>query len=147
MTTEQFIIARVSHHYDAPAERVFDAFLDVDSARRFLYASRAGEIIQAELDPRVGGEYLMADLRDGIRVEHRGAFVEIDRPRRLVYTFFVPGYSRVPEQVTVEITPAGDGCDLTLTHALEPDYAPFLDVTVDAYTEHLERLEEVVGEK
>ena len=57
-------VARVSHRFSVPAERVYDAFLDVSKARRFLYASPAGEIVQAELDPRVGGAYVITDQRD-----------------------------------------------------------------------------------
>jgi uncharacterized protein YndB with AHSA1/START domain len=145
MPTKQSLVARIRHYYEAPAERVFDAFLNVDTARRFLYASRAGEVVEAKLQPYPHGKYLIADLRDGIRVEHRGSFVEIFRPHRLVYTFFVPGYSRVADIVTVEIIPDSIGCELRLTHTLEPDYAPYLDATVNAYQEHLTRLEEVVG--
>ena len=56
--------ARVSHRFAVSADRVYDAFLDVSKARRFLYASPAGEIVRAELDPRVGGAYVITDQRD-----------------------------------------------------------------------------------
>ena len=77
-------VARVSHRFSVPAERVYDAFLDVSKARRFLYASPAGEIVQAELDPRVGGAYVITDQRDGAEVEHSGTYLELERPRRIV---------------------------------------------------------------
>jgi uncharacterized protein YndB with AHSA1/START domain len=106
----QPLVARVAHRFTAPAERVCDAFLDVSTARRFLYASATGEIIRAELDPRVGGTYVLTDRRDGAEVEHTGEYLEIDRPRRIVFTMFVPGYSTSPDHVTVEIVPiAADG--------------------------------------
>ena len=34
----------VSHHFDASAERVYDAFLDPERARRFLFATATGQI-------------------------------------------------------------------------------------------------------
>jgi uncharacterized protein YndB with AHSA1/START domain len=54
--------------------------------------------------------------RAGDDVEHRGAYVEVDPPRRPVFTFSVPKYSRVVTTVTIDILPAGTGCELTLVH-------------------------------
>lgn len=139
------LFARVTHRFTVPPERVYDAFLDVATARRFLYASKSGEVVRAELDPRVGGAYVIVDRRDGADVEHSGKFLELDRPRRIVYTFFVPGYSTNPDRVTVEIAPKRGGCELTLTHEMEPDYAPFIGATVSAYEEHLKRLDELLA--
>ena len=125
MTVNTPLNARVSHRFNASAERVYDAFLDLSTARRFLYASAMGEIVRAELDPRVGGAYVLTDRRNGADVEHSGTFLELDRPRRLVFTMFVPGYSTSPDRVTVDIVPLEGGCDLNLTPEMAPDYAPF----------------------
>lgn len=139
------LIARVTHRFTVPAGRVYDAFLDVSMARRFLYASPTGKIVRAELDPRVGGTYVIIDRRDGADVEHTGTFLELDRPRRIVFTMFVPGYSTSPDRVTVEIAPIDGGCELTLTHEMLPEYAPFVDATVRAYADHLRMLEAILG--
>ena len=112
----------VTKHYDIAAEQVFDAFLDVETARRFLFATATGEMITAEIDPRVGGRYTFTDRRPDMgEVLHTGEYLEIDRPRRLVFTFGVPQFNPDYTQVTVEITPAGGGCDLTLTNDGIPD--------------------------
>jgi len=42
--------------------------------------------------------------------------LEIDRPRRLVFTFAVPHYSPQATRVTLDLVPSGKGCELTLTH-------------------------------
>ena len=139
------LFARVSRRFTTSAERVFDAFLDLSTARRFLYASPTGSIVRAALDPRVGGTYTIVDRRGDADVEHTGAFLEIDRPRRLVFTMFVPGYSRNPDRVTVEILPVAGACELTLTHEMEPDYAPFVDATIQAYTDHLNALDALLA--
>jgi uncharacterized protein YndB with AHSA1/START domain len=139
------LFARVSHRFTVPAERVYDAFLDVTMARRFLYASPTGEIVRAELDPHVGGAYVITDRRTGADVEHTGTYLELDRPRRIVFTMFVPGYSTSPDRVTVEIVPIEGGCEVALTHEMLPDYAPYVDATIRAYTDHLSMLETVLA--
>lgn len=107
----------VTHTYDAAPERVFDAWLDPAVARYFLFATPGGEMIRAETDARVGGAFNFVDRRaDMGDVLHTGKYLEIDRPRRLVFTFGVPQFN--PDMTTVELdfapTAAG-GCDLTLT--------------------------------
>jgi len=115
MTAEAAVV--VTHRYAASPERVFDAFLDVDVARRFLFATATGEMLVAEVDPRVGGRYTFTERRPTMGdVEHTGEYLEIDRPRRLVFTFGVPMFSADFTTVTIEIRPDGDGCVLTLTN-------------------------------
>src|SRR3978361_461350 len=95
----------VTKHYDATPEQVFDAFLDVETARRFLFAPATGEMIAAEIDPRVGGRFSFTDRRPDMGdVLHTGEYLEIDRPRRLVFTFGVPQFNPGYPRVTVEIT-------------------------------------------
>jgi uncharacterized protein YndB with AHSA1/START domain len=107
----------VRHRYAASPERVFDAWLDPALARRFAFATPTGEMIKAEVDPRVGGKFNFTDRRPDMGdVAHVGEYLEIDRPRRLVFTFGVPQFDPGLTKVTVEITPAGDGCELVLTH-------------------------------
>ena len=77
-------------------------------------------MVRVEIDPRVGGRFTIVDRRNGEDVEHTGEYLEIDRPRRLVFTFAVPKYSAVYTKVTVEVEPAAQGCDLTLTQEHVP---------------------------
>ena len=115
---------RVKHRFTASPERVFDAWLDPERARRFLFATPTGQMVVAETDPRVGGHFTFTDRRDGADVVHTGEYLEIDRPRRLVFTFAVPTYSPVVTRVTIEIVPLDSGCELTLTHeGVLPEYA------------------------
>jgi uncharacterized protein YndB with AHSA1/START domain len=85
-----------------------------------MHASATGEMVRAEIDPRVGGTYVFVDRRNGVDVEHTGTYLDLDRPRRIAFTMFVPHYSTNPDRVTVDIVPKGSGCELTLTHEMEP---------------------------
>ena len=124
MTTAPTAAVVVTHRYDAAPEKVFDAFLDVSIARRFLFATATGEMIEAEVDPRVGGRYTFTERRPEMGdVMHTGEYIEIDRPRRLVFTFGVPKFDPGFTTVTVEIQPDGEGCVLTLTNeGVPPQY-------------------------
>ncbi|THD55766.1 SRPBCC domain-containing protein [Phenylobacterium sp.] len=111
----------VTHSFAATPEQVFDAWLDPAIARRFLFATRDGEMIRAEVDARVGGRFTFVDRRPEMGdVLHTGEYLEIDRPRRVAFTFAVPQFNPDFTRVTVEIVPAGAGCDLTLTQSDVP---------------------------
>ena len=73
----------VAHRYAASPERVFDAFLDVAVARRFLFATATGEMIEATIDPRVGGQFVFTERRPDMGdVRHVGEYLPFDRPAR-----------------------------------------------------------------
>ena len=140
MSTAKPIVIRVSRRYDFPAERVFDAWLDVDKARKFLFATSTGTVVRAEIDARVGGAFNLTDRRDGVDAEHIGEYLEIDRPRRLVFTFHTERGSTDLSRVTVEIMPLKSGCELTLTHEMDPKWAQFKDRTQAGWTMILDSL-------
>jgi uncharacterized protein YndB with AHSA1/START domain len=120
--TEKTVQVVVTKRYALPPEAVFDAFLDVEIARRFLFATATGEMITAEIDPRVGGRFTFTERRPDMGdVLHTGEYLEIDRPRRLVFTFGVPQFNPAYTRVAIDIAPAPGGCDLTLTNDQVPN--------------------------
>jgi uncharacterized protein YndB with AHSA1/START domain len=120
------IIVRVTHRYPVSAERVFDAWLTPAQAGRFLFATRTGNILHCEVDPQVGGGFTVMDRRpnaDGdesfFDAEHRGVYVEINRPTRLAFDFSIEPFFEGATRVTIDIKPANsNSCELTLTHDL-----------------------------
>jgi uncharacterized protein YndB with AHSA1/START domain len=147
------IFVHETHSYNVPAERVFDAWLTPAQAGRFLFASRTGNIMQCEIDPRVGGSFTVTDRRpnpDGdesfFEAQHRGVYVEIDRPRRLVFDFGVDPFGHDTSRVTIDIIPAGAGCELFLTHDLGTgeDALAYVDRTRRGWSAMLRQLEKVL---
>lgn len=144
MNAPQRKIVSVVRRFEASAERVFDAFLDPKKASTFLFATPAGEMVRAEVDPRVGGRYTFTDRRDGEDVEHVGEYLEIERPRRLAFTLAVPKYSQDVDRVVIEIVPLESGCELTLTCETAPEWA---ERTEEGWAAILEGLAGTLGEE
>ena len=140
------VLVRVTRRFSASPERVFDAFLDPGKAGRFMFATPTGQMVRAEIDPRVGGAYNFTDRRDGEDVEHVGRYLEIDRPRRLVFSFSVDGFATDADRVSIDIVPLETGCELTLTHEMKPEWAEYADRTTEGWTGILEGLAAVLGE-
>ena len=107
---------QVRRRYRHAPERVFDAWLDPTMAGRFLFATPTGVMVKVEIDARVGGRFLIIERRDGQDALHEGAYLEIDRPRRLVFSFG-DSVAFDTTTVTIEIVPVSEGCELTLTHS------------------------------
>jgi uncharacterized protein YndB with AHSA1/START domain len=120
------VVVMASHRYTAPADRLFDAWLTPSQASRFLFATRTGNILRCEIDAREGGHFFVTDRRpqaDGdesvMDAEHRGTYVVIERPHRIVFDFIVPPYTEPATRVHLDFTPlSSQACELTLTHEL-----------------------------
>jgi uncharacterized protein YndB with AHSA1/START domain len=136
----EVVIAKVCRVFPYPAERVFAAWLDPQLARQFLFATPGGEMVRADVDPRVGGRFVFTDRRDGEDVEHYGEYLEIDRPHRLVFQYSITGFDAPPDIVSIEFAPHPNGCELTLTHAMGAEYAEYRDRTEKGWTMILESL-------
>jgi uncharacterized protein YndB with AHSA1/START domain len=137
-------IVRVTHRFGASAERVYDAFLDPKRAGKFLFATATGQIVRCEIDARVGGTFTIVDRRAGEDVAHTGQYVMLERPRRIVFTFAVEKYSDERSTVTIEIAPLRKGCELTLTHEMSADAAPYRDRTEEGWRGILDVASEIL---
>lgn len=116
---------RVTRRFASPPERVFDSFLDVASIGRWMFGPevRDEEVVRVSIDPRPGGRFAFLVRRKGREIDHVGRYLEIDRPRRLVFSWGVAPADGDPSRVTVDIVPRGEGCELSLVHQLHPDWS------------------------
>ena len=76
---------RIERIFDAPAEEVFDAFVDPDTQRE-LYADAPNWIVESECDLRPGGRWTVTFGPPGREPAREvNVFEVVDRPRRLVF--------------------------------------------------------------
>ena len=110
-TTESTAVKR-ELAIDASPETVWEFLVDPEKATRWMGQS-------ASFDARPGGMYRVEVIPGNTAL---GEFVELDPPRRLVYTWgWEPGGidKSVPPGTTtieIELVPSGDGTTLRFTH-------------------------------
>jgi uncharacterized protein YndB with AHSA1/START domain len=97
----------VQREIAAPAEDLFDAWLDAESLGSWLRPSPSHET-RAETDPRVGGTFRIVMADDESSIVHTGTYEEIDRPHRLVFTWSSPKTQFRDTVVTVTFAAASD---------------------------------------
>lgn len=99
----------------APAQELFDAWLDPESLGVWM---RPGDTERStiKVDPRVGGSFEIVMHTPGGPVPHTGIYKEIDRPKRLAFTWNSPFALNNDSLVTVEFRAARGGTEIVLTH-------------------------------
>jgi uncharacterized protein YndB with AHSA1/START domain len=99
----------------APAETLYDAWLDAEQLGSWMRPRVISET-RAETDPREGGEFRIVMVRDGSDIVHQGTYREIDRPRRLVFTWSSPATDHRDSVVTVTFEPQASGSTMVEIH-------------------------------
>lgn len=105
----------VGREIAAPAEDLFDAWLDAQSLASWLKPSGVRET-RAETDPRVGGTFRIVMVDDESSDVHTGTYREIDRPRRLVFTWSSPSTRFRDSIVTVTFQPSSTSSTMVEIH-------------------------------
>lgn len=111
---------RVHARYDAPPERVFDAWVEMGTAAKWLFATATRPSAHVAIDARVAGAFRFVEAREHGGVEHFGRYVEVAAPRRLVFSLVRSDRPRAATRVAVDIEPYGPGCKLSLAHERVP---------------------------
>lgn len=122
MTAETLApVVRLTRRLPGTPEQVFDAWTDPAKFRHWM-APGTLVVARAEADLRVGGRFELVMQGAQGDYPHHGTYRELDRPRRIVFTWISPATGSLPSVVTIELAPTFGGTDLTLTHEqLAPD--------------------------
>ena len=143
--------ARVTHRCESSAERIYDAWLDPAKARHWLDAALtelglAAEIKRIEIDARVGGSFFFSDMRDGTEAKHWGTYLELDRPRKIVFTWITDeSEEEDPSTVTLAIEPDGQGCIASIVHDMHPNWSEYIPQTEKGWSSMLRAIDAVLA--
>jgi uncharacterized protein YndB with AHSA1/START domain len=141
MSACKTITLSVGHTYNASPCEVYDAWLNPEIAKRFLFATDDGRVIRADIEPRVGGHFLVIDRRPTGDAVHYGVFLEMRRPRLMVFSFSVAEHDHNADRIRIEIEPLGEGTRLTLSHEMCAEWSAFEEQTHRGWTHVLNGLE------
>lgn len=116
--------------FAAPPQRVYDAILDPAMIARFMFGPllREEEILHICTEPSIGGVFSYKVRRGDSEIDHIGTYIELDPPRRIVFTWSIAGLGDDnPSVVTIDIAATADGCSLRLVHEMDEKWTDFID--------------------
>jgi uncharacterized protein YndB with AHSA1/START domain len=122
-------VLRLQRVFDAPPERVYAAWTDPALLHRWWAAEPGWTTPEATTDVRVGGAYrLSMQGTDGILRTVVGEYLEVDPPRRLVYTWKWVSHAGPPPTdgvtiVSVDFIPEGSATRVVLEQRDHDDVA------------------------
>jgi len=145
MSSKAPVTVTVKRRFAAAAEEVFDAWLEPKLVAQWMFGPtvRDEEIVRISIDPRVGGLFSFVVRRQGQEIDHVGEYLEIERPRRLAFTWAVGKRTPDDTRVVIDIAPVGAGCELALRH--ERVWADYEERTAHGWTTMLEALARLLG--
>jgi uncharacterized protein YndB with AHSA1/START domain len=147
----QDAVLRMTRRFDAPRDRVFEAWTSPHVLREWWRAGPNWSTPEAEVDLREGGSYRLAmrDPESGQTHTIVGEYRVVQPPERLVYTWT---WETTPEEmrgsagslVTVLFTDEGGATNVVITHS------GFADEQIRDLHEHgwnacLANLEQILG--
>ena len=101
--------------FDAPPERVFDAWLSGADLGQWI-GPRGVRAEAQTLEARVGGRYrIVMHTPDGVNPAVGGVYRELKRPSRMVFTW-VWEHEKHETLVTLTFKPVGKKTEMTLRH-------------------------------
>ncbi|MUK87821.1 SRPBCC domain-containing protein [Ornithinibacillus sp. L9] len=107
----------MKREFNVKPERVFDAWLNPLMMKKWFFTLEGTNKV-AHNDPKVGGTWEIVDHRDGMDYRAVGEYLEIDPPKKLVFTFKMPQFSELKDTITVELKEISTGCEMIFTQLI-----------------------------
>ena len=122
MTEHHEQVLRIERTFDAPVERVFDAWTSEEVLRRWLHGMRGWETPTAEVDLRVGGRIriVMRDPSDGDEAGATGEYRVVEPPHRLVFTWVWDDQPDRPQLIELELSERDGATTVLMTNSSIP---------------------------
>ena len=122
MTEHRERVLRIERTFDAPLERVFEAWTSEEVLRRWLNGMPGWETPVAEVDLRVGGRIriVMRNPGGGDESGATGEYTVVEPPHRLVFTWVWDDQPDRPQLIELEFSEREAGTTVLLTNSSIP---------------------------
>jgi uncharacterized protein YndB with AHSA1/START domain len=119
MSERRDLVLRIERTFEAPVERVFEAWTSEEVLRRWLCGIAGGETPIAEVDLRVGGtiRIVMRDPANGAEHGASGEYRSVDPPRGLVFTWVWDARPENPQLIELEFSEAEGRTVVVMTNS------------------------------
>ena len=140
----------VVHQFSVSPETIFDAWLNPALARQWMSIALksmgiSGAMAEVEIESKQGGKFLFSDIRDGIAHRHWGEYLELDRPRKISFTWNTQGFNESePCHVHLLIEPTDAGCTATIINEMDEKWANDGGATERGWSSMLRAQEELL---
>ncbi|WPU96725.1 SRPBCC domain-containing protein [Mucilaginibacter sabulilitoris] len=133
---------QISHYFPVSATQVFDAWLNPEVIKLWMFKSPTNRIVSVKIERWVGGSFSVLELSGDEEIDHYGEYKEITGLRHLGFSLEVPKHFPGVTHVDIHFEPEADGCKLTLTQTGVP-----AKITEGPWTEMLNNLEALLMQK
>ena len=129
MTEHRERVLKIERTFDAPVERVFDAWTSEEVLRRWLNGMPGWETPTAEVDLRVGGRIriVMRNPIDGAESGATGEYTVVEPLRRLVFTWIWDHDPDRPQLIELEFDEQRGQTRVRMTNSAIPTDGRLLD--------------------
>ncbi|PIC70653.1 MULTISPECIES: SRPBCC domain-containing protein [unclassified Sporosarcina] len=104
-------------NFNVAPEKVFDAWLNPEMMRKWFFTLEGTNKVTRN-NPKVGGTWEIIDHRGGQDYRAIGEYLEIDPPKKVMFTFKMPEMSDLEDTITVELKELEQGCKMTFTQLI-----------------------------
>jgi len=105
------------------AAKLFEAWTAPDMMKKWFFTMENTNKVAAN-DFRIGGSWEIVDHREGKDYRAIGEYLEIDRPNKLVFTFKMPQFNDLQDEISVKIKDMEKGCEMTFVQGIVVPHEP-----------------------
>ncbi len=127
----------------APAEKIFDRWLIPTFVGNWMFGSHLGneKILDLKNEVRPGGSYSYSIQRNGKKVVHDGEYLQIDRPKRLSFSWQESAKENVNKtKISLSLEPDEQKTKLKLSLQIDEALAHYREEIKQQWSERLKAL-------
>ena len=136
LADDRFLL-QIRKRVAAPRADVFRHWTSPAGMRGWLVPRERADA-RCEMDVRVGGQYRIDIVRDGVLEPHTGEYQRVEPPRLVEFTWISAATKYQASLVTVELLERGSETEVVLTHSRLPDQ-PTVEVYRAGWTALMDR--------